>query len=615
MMNLTIDPVHWSTRTLIAQGADIIQELARASVGTQTSYSVVLGRCLLAMDESKLCAELGFSSSIHYAIQRLGISRTEAYDARRVALALESLPLLTEEAELGRIAWSKLVNITKKASIETEEFWLRIAARKSCREIEKLCAASEYAGLPWEEGQEPELPVTKLQLHLDAERGELFEKVALSISERVGRTLSLAEALEHMAVEELSRRPATPRRIKNMREEARRSANARRRSNALLIQDARELAEEWGLSEITDSLAAALGFTPLGEDVRPSDSYSVQTSRQQCDERICPARLVPESGHGEPNVVQEDLQSRRDRGDVTPAGQADEITAEEADVISAGQADEITAEEADVTLAVRADVEKGTHPTRLECDAVQTSGRFCGARGTEHSVYGSTEPSGAACLQQESETVGTSVRAERGRGVEQGDALPGAGSQAESAAKLETGSVSGPSGGEPPALSCQPPCEISDLELVEIGSTRFDELVAAGYLDQKWDWQNPRLLFNPRARKATVAQRREILRRDGYCCRTPGCPHRMWLQLHHTVFFSRSGKTVRANLVPLCFRCHRNVHEGLLKITGNADGTLTFTDAYGQDLEQVHALGVAEWLNFWIGWKGGECDRHQPRAG
>ena len=159
----------------------------------------------------------------------------------------------------------------------------------------------------------------------------------------------------------------------------------------------------------------------------------------------------------------------------------------------------------------------------------------------------------------------------------------------------------------------RPPCADQDFELVDFGSARFAELAADGYLDERFDWQNRRLLFNPRARKATAAQRREILRRDGYCCRTPGCPHRMWLQLHHTVFFSRCGETVRANLVPLCFRCHKNVHEGLLKITGDADCRLTFTDAHGLNLQRAHAIGVADWLNFWIGWFGNEDDRHQPK--
>jgi 5-methylcytosine-specific restriction endonuclease McrA len=86
----------------------------------------------------------------------------------------------------------------------------------------------------------------------------------------------------------------------------------------------------------------------------------------------------------------------------------------------------------------------------------------------------------------------------------------------------------------------------------------------------------------------------------------------MWLHLHHRVYFSQHGETVRSNLVPLCSRCHSNVHKGLLRISGNADGTLSFTTAEGVSLEDAHLLDVADWLNFWLGWTGDEGDRHQP---
>lgn len=179
MSILVLDPVHWSTKTILVQHSDAILDLAKKSAGTSTAYRLVLGRCLVAMDESGLAKEMGFSSSVHYAIQKLGLGKGEAYDVRRVALALESLPLLSEAAERGRIHWSKLCLVTSKATLETEEFWLRICEHKNCREIEELCSGLEYGKLPWHDAKEPELPVRRLQLYLDAARGELFEQLAL----------------------------------------------------------------------------------------------------------------------------------------------------------------------------------------------------------------------------------------------------------------------------------------------------------------------------------------------------------------------------------------------------------------------------------------------------
>lgn len=73
--------------------------------------------------------------------------------------------------------------------------------------------------------------------------------------------------------------------------------------------------------------------------------------------------------------------------------------------------------------------------------------------------------------------------------------------------------------------------------------------------------------FNPEARYTTPAQTRELQRRDGYRCSTPGCPHHLYLQTHHIHYYSHGGKTVPVNLETLCSASHRNVHEGWL---GNA---------------------------------------------
>ncbi|MGE0491358.1 MAG: HNH endonuclease [Vulcanimicrobiota bacterium] len=79
-----------------------------------------------------------------------------------------------------------------------------------------------------------------------------------------------------------------------------------------------------------------------------------------------------------------------------------------------------------------------------------------------------------------------------------------------------------------------------------------------------------RLRFNPSTRQATPAQRRAVLRRDGYRCSCPGCPNRLWLDVHHVVFYCRGGPTVPENLIVVCSRCHKNIHNGILRVSGVA---------------------------------------------
>ena len=118
--------------------------------------------------------------------------------------------------------------------------------------------------------------------------------------------------------------------------------------------------------------------------------------------------------------------------------------------------------------------------------------------------------------------------------------------------------------------------------------------------------RNPRLP-GPKLRK-------RLLRRDGYCCATPGCPNTLFLQTHHIVFYCQDGLTVPWNLVVLCSRCHRNVHTGHLKVEGRAPEQLRFLDSRGRDLALQHRLDTAHWIDIWLGWTGGEYDTHYQRT-
>lgn len=116
---------------------------------------------------------------------------------------------------------------------------------------------------------------------------------------------------------------------------------------------------------------------------------------------------------------------------------------------------------------------------------------------------------------------------------------------------------------------------------------------------------------NPRARCLTPAQRTQVLRRDGYRCQCPGCPNRLFLHVHHIIYYCQQGATHPDNLVTLCSSCHRNVHQGHLRIEGQSPGQLTFRDAHGRSLTRQHRLEVAEWLDWFVGWSGGEQESHR----
>jgi len=69
---------------------------------------------------------------------------------------------------------------------------------------------------------------------------------------------------------------------------------------------------------------------------------------------------------------------------------------------------------------------------------------------------------------------------------------------------------------------------------------------------------------------------REVLERDHYQCRYPGCWTQANLHVHHIVFRSKTGRRSRArsnspeNLLTLCVFHHRMLHSGLIGVKGKA---------------------------------------------
>ena len=146
-------------------------------------------------------------------------------------------------------------------------------------------------------------------------------------------------------------------------------------------------------------------------------------------------------------------------------------------------------------------------------------------------------------------------------------------------------------------------CSGQDLfPILDSSSTRILSHLMAG------------LRFNPKARHPSKAQRAALLRRDRHCCRTPGCPNHIWLEIHHIKRFCEGGETLPDYLITLCTRCHKNVHEGKLFIYGTVSGGLLFTDAQGRDLARAYHLERAGWLDFVMGWHGAADNSHTARA-
>jgi hypothetical protein len=94
------------------------------------------------------------------------------------------------------------------------------------------------------------------------------------------------------------------------------------------------------------------------------------------------------------------------------------------------------------------------------------------------------------------------------------------------------------------------------------------------------------LVRNGRRTQAIPPSMRRALRSRDRGCRFPGCENRRFLDAHHVHHWARGGPTTLANLVLLCPRHHRLVHEG----GWHVDRRLRFSDPRGRPFPAVPPL-------------------------
>jgi hypothetical protein len=91
------------------------------------------------------------------------------------------------------------------------------------------------------------------------------------------------------------------------------------------------------------------------------------------------------------------------------------------------------------------------------------------------------------------------------------------------------------------------------------------------------------LSIGRKSRTIPPAIRRALQRRDGGC-RFPGCSCSRFVDAHHIVHWADGGETAMDNLVLLCRRHHRLVHEGAFGVHRGAGNEIWFSYPGGATL-------------------------------
>jgi Domain of unknown function (DUF222)/HNH endonuclease len=90
-----------------------------------------------------------------------------------------------------------------------------------------------------------------------------------------------------------------------------------------------------------------------------------------------------------------------------------------------------------------------------------------------------------------------------------------------------------------------------------------------------------------KSRVIAPAMRRALRERDEGRCRFPGCENASWVDAHHIVHWAHGGATKLDNLILLCGRHHRLLHEGGFGVSRKLDGSLVFRRPDGRVVPAV----------------------------
>ena len=98
-----------------------------------------------------------------------------------------------------------------------------------------------------------------------------------------------------------------------------------------------------------------------------------------------------------------------------------------------------------------------------------------------------------------------------------------------------------------------------------------------------------RTLYVGRKTRAVSPALHLAVRERDRCCRFPGCDNHQWVDAHHIIHWAVGGETSLDNLVLLCRRHHRLVHEGGFSVERLPSEEVVFRDPHGRRLRNSSA--------------------------
>jgi hypothetical protein len=156
------------------------------------------GRSLLTALRFGAHLKLGFGSFVEYVERLFGYRPRFTQEKLRVAEALEELPELDRALREGELNWSAVRELTRVATLSTEQPWITAARGRTLRDVEKLVSGRKPGDRPGDPAS-PEAKRHTLRFDVSAEVLATFRDAMAKLRRETGGRLDDDEALLLMA--------------------------------------------------------------------------------------------------------------------------------------------------------------------------------------------------------------------------------------------------------------------------------------------------------------------------------------------------------------------------------------------------------------------------------
>lgn len=152
---------------------------------------------LVCAEQLKLHFLCGFATMYEYMERVLGYGPHAARERMRVARSLAKLPQITAALARGELTLSAVRELTRVATAETEDRWLKAAEGMTAGQIERLVAGHQPGDQP-EEPTHPDLRPRVVRIELPPEVHALWRQAHAIVAAERGAEISDADFVESL---------------------------------------------------------------------------------------------------------------------------------------------------------------------------------------------------------------------------------------------------------------------------------------------------------------------------------------------------------------------------------------------------------------------------------